>query len=176
MNPTKASANESLSHPGNLLVVSAPSGAGKSSLVKALMELDAGVRASISHTTRAPRGQELDGREYHFVDTQRFNDMVARNEFIEWAHVHGNQYGTSRQAVQDLLQAGQDVMLEIDYQGALQVKEIFPQAILIFILPPSWKSCAPACNAEAKTAAKPSSSACITPKRKCCTPKNSTLL
>ena len=103
------------------------------------MELDAGVRASISHTTRAPRGQELDGREYHFVDAQRFNDMVARNEFIEWAHVHGNQYGTSRQAVQDLLQAGQDVMLEIDYQGALQVKEIFPQAILIFILPPSWE-------------------------------------
>ena len=139
MNPTKASTNETLAHPGNLLVVSAPSGAGKSSLVKALMELDAGVRASISHTTRAPRGQELDGREYHFVDAQRFNDMVARNEFIEWAHVHGNQYGTSRQAVQDLLQAGQDVMLEIDYQGALQVKEIFPQAILIFILPPSWE-------------------------------------
>ena len=139
MNPTKASTNETLAHPGNLLVVSAPSGAGKSSLVKALMELDADVRASISHTTRAPRGQELDGREYHFVDAQRFNDMVARNEFIEWAHVHGNQYGTSRQAVQDLLQAGQDVMLEIDYQGALQVKEIFPQATLIFILPPSWE-------------------------------------
>jgi len=125
--------------PGNLLVVSAPSGAGKSSLVKALMELDAGVRACVSHTTRAPRGQEIDGREYHFVSTERFNQMVAQNEFLEWAHVHGNQYGTSRQAVQDLLQAGQDVMLEIDYQGALQVRKLFPQAILIFILPPSWE-------------------------------------
>ncbi len=126
-------------HSGNLFVVSAPSGAGKSSLVKALMELDTGVRASISHTTRAPRGQEVNGREYHFVDTQRFNEMVAGNEFLEWARVHGNQYGTSRQAVQDLLQTGQDVVLEIDYQGALQVQQAFPQAILIFILPPSWE-------------------------------------
>ncbi len=126
-------------HSGNLFVVSAPSGAGKSSLVKALMELDTGVRASISHTTRAPRGQEVNGREYHFVDTQRFDEMVADNEFLEWARVHGNQYGTSRQAVQDLLQTGQDVVLEIDYQGALQVQQAFPQAILIFILPPSWE-------------------------------------
>lgn len=125
--------------PGNLLVVSAPSGAGKSSLVKALMEVDADVRTSVSHTTRAPRGQEVDGREYHFVDAQRFDDMVAQNEFLEWAHVHGNRYGTSRQAVQDLLNAGQDVVLEIDYQGALQVRRIFPQAILIFVLPPSWE-------------------------------------
>lgn len=131
--------HESGEFAGNLFVVSAPSGAGKSSLVKALMELDAGVRASVSHTTRAPRGQELDGREYHFIDSQRFADMVARNEFLEWANVHGNQYGTSRQAVQDLLQSGQDVVLEIDYQGALQIRQIFPQAILVFILPPSWE-------------------------------------
>ena len=126
-------------YPGNLFVVSAPSGAGKSSLVKALMELDAGVRASISHTTRAPRGQELDGREYHFVDPQRFDQMVAHGEFLEWANVHGNRYGTSRQAVLQVISSGQDVMLEIDYQGALQVRRIFPQAILIFILPPSWE-------------------------------------
>ena len=116
-------------YPGNLFVVSAPSGAGKSSLVKALMELDAGVSASISHTTRAPRGQELDGREYHFVDPQRFDQMVAHGEFLEWANVHGNRYGTSRQAVLQLISSGQDVMLEIDYQGALQVRRIFPQAM-----------------------------------------------
>lgn len=124
---------------GNLFVVSAPSGAGKSSLVKALLELDAGVQACVSHTTRAPRGQEHDGREYHFIDTQRFNAMVEQNEFLEWACVHGNYYGTSRQAVLQCIRQGRDVVLEIDYQGALQVRKLFPQAILIFILPPSWE-------------------------------------
>ncbi|MDO5653121.1 MAG: guanylate kinase [Brachymonas sp.] len=125
-------------YPGNLFVVAAPSGTGKSSLVKALMELDAGVQPSISHTTRAPRGQEREGREYHFVDAPTFDAMVAAGEFLEWAVVHGNRYGTSRQAVLDRLEQGQDVILEIDYQGALQVREIFSGAILIFILPPSW--------------------------------------
>ena len=85
----------------NLFVVSAPSGASKSSLVKTLLELDTGVQACVSHTTRAPRGQEHDGREYHFIDTQRFNAMVEQNEFLEWACVHGNYYGTSRQAILD---------------------------------------------------------------------------
>ena len=125
--------------PGNLYVVAAPSGAGKSSLVRALMEVDSGVRASISHTTRAPRGQEVDGREYHFVDTERFAQMAADGQFLEWAQVHGNRYGTSRQAVIDRLAKGEDALLEIDYQGALQVRESFPQAVLIFILPPSWE-------------------------------------
>lgn len=125
--------------PGNLFVVAAPSGAGKSSLVKALMELDAGVQASISHTTRAPRGQEREGREYFFVDNARFDQMVAQGDFLEWAQVHGNRYGTSCKAVQDRIQSGQDVLLEIDYQGALQVREVFPKAILVFILPPSWQ-------------------------------------
>ena len=123
--------------PGNLYVVAAPSGAGKSSLVRALMEVDSGVRASISHTTRAPRGQEVDGREYHFVDTERFEQMAADGQFLEWAQVHGNRYGTSRQAVIDRLAQGEDALLEIDYQGALQVKERFPEAVLIFIKPPS---------------------------------------
>lgn len=126
--------------PGHLFVVSAPSGAGKSSLVKALMELDAGVQHSISHTTRAPRGQEIDGREYHFVDNTHFEHMVSNGEFLEWAQVHGNRYGTSRQAVFDCLRQGHDVVLEIDYQGALQVQSIFSQAILVFILPPSWEA------------------------------------
>ena len=128
-----------MDHPGNLFVVAAPSGSGKSSLVNALLEVDAGVAPSISHTTRAPRGQELDGREYHFVDAQRFNDMVARNEFIEWAHVHGNRYGTSKKAIEERIAHGSDVILEIDFQGALQIREAFANAVLVFILPPSWE-------------------------------------
>lgn len=127
-----------MAHPGNLFVVAAPSGSGKSSLVKALMEVDAGVQPSISHTTRAPRGQEKDGREYFFVDDATFDDMVARGAFIEWARVHGNRYGTSRQAIEARIDAGGDVVLEIDWQGALQIKRLFADAILIFVLPPSW--------------------------------------
>lgn len=125
--------------PGNLFVVAAPSGAGKSSLVKALMEVDAGVQASISHTTRPPRGQERHGREYYFVDATAFESMIGQGEFLEWAQVHGNRYGTSRRAVQERLAAGGDVVLEIDYQGALQVKQLFPQSVLVFVLPPSWE-------------------------------------
>jgi guanylate kinase len=124
--------------PGNLFVVAAPSGAGKSSLVKALLELDAHLSVSVSHTTRAPRGQERDGREYHFVDEATFRGMVGRGEFFEWAHVHGNLYGTSRVELQQRLKAGEDVILEIDWQGALQIKQLFAHAVLIFILPPGW--------------------------------------
>ena len=124
--------------PGNLYVVAAPSGAGKSSLVKALLELDARLMVSISHTTRAPRGQERHGREYLFIGVPEFRDMVARGDFFEWAEVHGNLYGTSRAAIERRLQAGEDVVLEIDFQGALQIKQLFPLAVLIFILPPSW--------------------------------------
>jgi len=130
------------SHTGNLFVVAAPSGTGKSSLVKALMEVDARVMPSVSHTTRDPRGQEKDGREYHFVDESTFDDMLAANAFIEWAHVHGKRYGTSKQAIEATMASGNDVVLEIDYQGALQIKEQFPAAILVFILPPSWEELA----------------------------------
>lgn len=125
--------------PGNLFVVAAPSGAGKSSLVKALLELDSHLRVSISHTTRPPRGQEQHGREYWFVGPDEFQSMVKRGEFFEWAEVHGNRYGTSRVGIERRLMAGDDVVLEIDYQGALQIKQIFPHAVLIFILPPSWQ-------------------------------------
>src|SRR5262245_34840615 len=124
--------------PGNLFCVAAPSGTGKSSLVKALLELDSHLTVSISHTTRRPRGQEQHGREYWFVDEPEFRAMIARDEFFEWAQVHGNLYGTSRKAIHDRLMHGEDVVLEIDFQGALQIKQIFPHAVLIFILPPSW--------------------------------------
>ena len=124
--------------PGNLFVVAAPSGTGKSSLVKALMELDAKLAVSVSHTSRSPRGQEQHGREYWFVSADEFRDMVSADAFLEWAEVHGNLYGTSKAALQSRIEAGEDVVLEIDYQGAMQVKALFPQAVLIFILPPSW--------------------------------------
>lgn len=128
-----------MDYPGNLFVVAAPSGAGKSSLVKALMELDSGVQPSVSHTTRAPRGQEKHGREYFFVSEQEFDAMVLGEAFLEWAHVHGHRYGTSRKAIEERIAMGADVILEIDFQGALQIKRIFTNAVLIFVLPPSWE-------------------------------------
>ena len=125
-------------YPGNLYVVAAPSGAGKSSLVKALMELDARVEHSVSHTTRSPRGQEFHGREYFFVSEAEFDAMVQANAFLEWAHVHGNRYGTSKATIEERIAKGLDVILEIDFQGAIQITKIFSNAVLIFILPPSW--------------------------------------
>ncbi len=128
-----------MDYPGNLFVVAAPSGAGKSSLVKALLELDSHLTLSVSHTTRAPRGQEQQGREYHFIDEPAFRAMVDHGDFFEWAQVHGHLYGTSKSEIQASIAQGQDVVLEIDWQGALQIKRLFPNAILIFILPPSWE-------------------------------------
>ena len=128
-----------MDYPGNLFVVAAPSGAGKSSLVKALMELDSRVQPSVSHTTRAPRGQEKHGREYFFASDAEFDAMVQSEAFVEWAHVHGRRYGTSRKAIEDRIATGADVVLEIDFQGAIQIKRIFANAVLIFVLPPSWE-------------------------------------
>lgn len=128
-----------MDYPGNIFVVAAPSGAGKSSLVKALMELDTAVQPSVSHTTRAPRGQEKHGREYFFVSEPEFDAMVLADGFIEWAHVHGNRYGTSKKAIEDRVAQGADVILEIDFQGAVQIRKTFFNAVLIFVLPPSWE-------------------------------------
>ena len=128
-----------MEYPGNLFVVAAPSGAGKSSLVKALMELDSQVQPSVSHTTRAPRGQEKHGREYFFVSAQEFDNMVLSDAFVEWAHVHGQRYGTSKKMIEDRMAQGADVVLEIDYQGAIQIKRMYANAVLVFILPPSWE-------------------------------------
>ena len=127
-----------MEYPGNLFVVAAPSGAGKSSLVSALLQVDSHLVVAVSHTTREPRGQEQQGREYHFTDSDSFRAMVERGDFLEWAEVHGHLYGTSRTAIEERITGGQDVVLEIDWQGALQIKTLFPNAILIFILPPSW--------------------------------------
>ncbi|MDP3439985.1 MAG: guanylate kinase [Azonexus sp.] len=124
---------------GSLYVVAAPSGAGKTTLVRLLLEKEPGVHLSISFTTRDPRPGEQHGREYQFVDTTEFRAMIERQEFLEWAEVHGNFYGTSKKWIADQLTAGADVLLEIDWQGAQQVRSIFPAAIGIFFLPPSME-------------------------------------
>ena len=122
---------------GQLFIVSAPSGAGKTTLVRLLLEKDAAISLSISTTTRAPRPGEQDGREYHFVSVPRFVERRDRGEFLEWAEVHGNYYGTSQRWIEEQLQTGRDVLVEIDWQGAQQVRDVFPEAIGVFILPPS---------------------------------------
>lgn len=122
---------------GNIFIVAAPSGAGKSSLVNAVLAQDTGLQLSISHTTRRPRPGEADGREYHFVDLPTFERLHRDGRFLECAEVHGNRYGTSRDWLQQALDAGRDIMLEIDWQGARQVRKVFPGAIGIFVLPPS---------------------------------------
>ena len=122
---------------GHLYTMSAPSGAGKTSLVKALLTQRPALVMSISHTTRAPRPHELDGRDYHFVSVAQFEQLVAADAFLEHAQVFGNYYGTGRAQVAAHLAAGRDVLLEIDWQGARQVRQAMSECVLIFILPPS---------------------------------------
>lgn len=122
---------------GVLYVVAAPSGAGKTSLVKALLQKDAAIRLSVSYTTRAPRPGETHGVDYHFVNVEDFRQMAAGGEFLESAEVYGNFYGTSQAWIAGEIAAGRDILLEIDWQGAAQVKKHFPGAVTLFILPPS---------------------------------------
>ncbi len=122
---------------GNLFIVAAPSGAGKSTLVNAVLAEDCNLTLSVSYTTRAPRPGEVDGREYHFVDLPAFQAMQKRGDFLECAEVHGNHYGTSQKWIADTRSTGRDIVLEIDWQGAQQVRKLFPEAVGIFILPPS---------------------------------------
>jgi guanylate kinase len=124
---------------GRLFVITAPSGAGKTSLIKALLQAEPGLKLSTSYTTRAPRPGEQNGREYHFVDEPTFLAMRDRGEFLENAEVHGNRYGTSKKVITETLDRGQDLILEIDWQGARQVRKLYPDCVGIFILPPSME-------------------------------------
>ncbi len=122
---------------GDLFVVSAPSGAGKSTILKAVLADISGIAFSISHTTRPQRPGERDGVDYFFVSQPRFQEMIEQGAFLEWALVHGNYYGTSRVFVEEMLSRGEDIVLDIDVQGAFQIKEKLPEAVLIFVAPPS---------------------------------------
>ena len=125
---------------GSLFIVSAPSGAGKTSLVAALLKADPRIKLSVSYTTREPRPGEVDGREYNFVSKQKFESMVEAAAFLESALVHGNYYGTSHDWIRDQRAAGADILLEIDWQGAAQVRKLVPDAIGIFIMPPTLEA------------------------------------
>ena len=122
---------------GRLFVITAPSGAGKSSLINALLKDDPRLKLSVSYTTRPPRPGEAPGREYHFVDDETFLAMRERGEFLESAEVHGYRYGTSKQGIREALERGEDLVLEIDWQGARQVRALYPGCVGVFILPPS---------------------------------------
>src|ERR1700757_105795 len=122
---------------GILFIISAPSGSGKSTLVSQLRSMVEGLEFSVSYTTRALRGSETDGREYHFISKEKFQEMIAAGDFLEWAEVFGNFYGTARSALEHAREAGKDLLLDIDVQGAAQVMKKMPEAVSIFVLPPS---------------------------------------
>lgn len=127
---------------GNFFIISAPSGAGKTSLVQALLNINPQIGLSVSYTTRPPRAGEHDGRDYHFVSRDTFIAMAKQGEFLESAEVYGNYYGTSQKWISDQIAAGKDVLLEIDWQGAAQVRALFPECVSIFVLPPSREALA----------------------------------
>ena len=124
---------------GILFVVSSPSGGGKGTLIQRVLKKVPNLSYSVSFTTRAPRSGEVDGREYFFITREKFEEMVEANEFLEWAHVHGKLYGTARQQVVSEVSAGRDIILEVDVQGAASVRELIPDSVSIFILPPSFE-------------------------------------
>ena len=137
---------------GHLFIICAPSGAGKTSLVAELLKVDRGIRLSVSYTTRAPRSGEINGRDYHFVSAEDFQARQAAGEFLESALVHGNHYGTSRAWIAGQRAAGSDILLEIDWQGAAQVRRLIPDAIGIFVLPPSFEALVSRLNTRATDA------------------------
>jgi guanylate kinase len=123
---------------GNLIIVSGPSGAGKSALAAAVLAKLPRLRFSVSYTTRAPRGAERDGVEYHFVAPERFRELVSQGEFLEWAEVYGNYYGTSKGHIEEVLELGEDILLDVDVQGARTIRQKRPDAVAVFILPPNY--------------------------------------
>lgn len=125
---------------GNLMVLSAPSGAGKTTLCQKLLEQMPDVQMSVSFTTRPPRAGEVDGVHYSFIEKERFQTMIAEASFVEWAEVHGNYYGTSRKRIEEICAAGNDVILDIDVQGARQIRQAFPDSVHIFVFPPSQEA------------------------------------
>jgi guanylate kinase len=125
---------------GILYVVSSPSGGGKGTLIRRVLDVVPDLSYSVSYTTRAPRNGEVDGREYFFVDRERFGEMIASDEFLEWANVHGHLYGTARQQVKDEIERGKDIVLEVDVQGAASVKRLGLDSVSVFILPPSLET------------------------------------
>ncbi|MCE2998343.1 MAG: guanylate kinase [Betaproteobacteria bacterium] len=135
---------------GNLYIVSAPSGAGKTSLVAALLASDTRVRKSVSYTTRAPRPGEINGRHYHFTSMEQFEKLEAAGDLLESAVVHGNRYGTSKRWVEEQLTGDSDIVLEIDWQGAAQVRRLMPSAIAVFVLPPSFEALLQRLNSRAQ--------------------------
>jgi len=137
---------------GHLFIICAPSGAGKTSLVAELLKIDSGIRLSVSYTTRAPRNGEVNGRDYHFVTPEDFKARQAAGEFLESALVHGNHYATSRAWIARQRAAGSDILLEIDWQGAAQVRRLIPDAIGIFVLPPTFEALVSRLNTRATDA------------------------
>jgi guanylate kinase len=161
---------------GHLYIVTAPSGAGKTTLVRLLLENDPDIRVSISHSTRAPRSGEREGVEYHFVSVPDFLEKVRNDAFLEWAEVHGNYYGTSRSGIEAALLAGQDVLLEIDWQGAQQVRALFPAAIGVFVLPPHLTNLNAGFARAPRIALKRSLAASLRLAKRCGMWRNSTML
>lgn len=122
---------------GLIIVLSAPSGTGKSTICERLLKSLPNLKMSISYTTREPRPGEIDGVHYYFIDREKFEEMIKRDEFVEWAQVYGNYYGTSKSIINEIVESGKDVLLDIDTEGAKNIKKLFPESVLIFILPPS---------------------------------------